>query len=86
MARAEVDVGSSLEPHVTLLVPLRCPTGSVVTPNGLQKPSLKADLAIYSYIVTVSRQYLSLATVLSNKWISVIVTIRLVFTNPVTHI
>ena len=58
MARAEVDVGrSSLAPHAALLMPPRCPTGSVVTPHGLTgsaKVIFKADLAIYSYIVTVS--------------------------------
>ena len=30
-------------------------------------PSLKADLAVYSYIVTVSGQYLSVVVTLSNK-------------------
>ena len=32
-----------------------------------KKPSLKADLAIYSYIVTVSGQHLNVAIMLSNK-------------------
>ena len=32
-----------------------------------KKPSLKADLVIYSYIVTVSGQYLSVVITLSNK-------------------
>ena len=50
----------------------RCPIGSVVIPHGSvdrvgKNPSLKADLAIYSYIVTVSVQYLSVAITLSNK-------------------
>ena len=66
MAQAEVDIGSSLA-HATLLMPPRCPTGSIVTPQLGKEPSLKADLAIYSYIVTVSGQYLSVAITLSNN-------------------
>ena len=66
MAQAEVDIGSSLAPHATLLMPPRCPTGSVVTPHVGKRLSLKVDLAIYSYIVTVSGQYLSVAITLNN--------------------
>ena len=46
-----------------------------------KKPSLKADMAIYSYIVTVSGEYLSVAITLSNKMGLII---QSAFTNPVT--
>ena len=63
-------------------VPLRLRCDSSWLDRVGKKPTLKADLAIYSYIVTVSGQYLSVAII---KWISIIVTKRLVFTNPVTN-
>ena len=53
-----------LAPHATLLMPPQVPTDSVVIPRGLTglaKAVFKADLAVYSYIVTVSGQYLSMA-------------------------
>ena len=48
MTQAEVDVGNSLAPHGTLLMPPRCPTVFVVTPHVGKKLYLKVDLAIYS--------------------------------------
>ena len=53
-------------------MPPRCPTGSVNCDSSWldrvgKKLSVKADLAIYSYIVTVSGQYLSVAITLSNQ-------------------
>jgi len=55
-------------------MPLSGPTGSVLVFHGLtsvsKKPSLKADLVMYSNIVTASGQCLSVAIILSNKWIS----------------
>ena len=49
--RAEVDVGSTLAPHTFLLKPLRGPTSSPVRFDRVSiKPSVKADLAVYSYL------------------------------------
>ena len=47
-------LGSSLEPHAALLMPLSGPTGSAVILHGFTRSAIKADLTIYSYVVTVS--------------------------------
>ena len=58
---------SSLAPHAALLMPHRLCCDSLWLDRVGKKPSLKADLLIYTYIVTVSGQYLSVAIKLSNK-------------------
>ena len=67
ISRVEVDVGNSLAPHATLLMPHRLRCDSSWLDRVSKKLSVKADLAINSYIVTVSGQYLSVAITLSNK-------------------
>ena len=49
-----------------------------------KKPSMKADLTIYSLVVDVSGQDMSVSLILGN-WISVLVPFGMVFVNPVTY-
>ena len=71
MMRADVE-WNSLGPHSNLLMPSSGPTGSVMHGSAWldrvgKKPSVKADLFIYSNCVTVSGQCLSVAIIISNK-------------------
>ena len=50
-----------------------------------KKPSVKGDLAMYSHIVDVSKQCMSVSLTLGCNWISVPVPLGLVFANPVTY-
>ena len=50
-----------------------------------KKPSVKADLAIYSHIVDASGQCMSESFILGHKLVSVLVTFWSVFINPVTN-
>jgi len=66
--RADIE-WNSLGPHATLLMPPQCPHRVCDGPAWLdrvgKKPSLKADLLIYSNCVTVSGQCLSVAIIIS---------------------
>jgi len=53
--------------------------------TGSQKPSVKADLLIYSSFVTVSGQCLSVVIIII-KWISIFVHTWRFFLNPVTYV
>jgi len=55
--------------QITLLMLFSGLTGSDLVLCGLKKPSVKADLLIYSSFVTVSGQCLSM--VITKKWISI---------------
>ena len=56
-------------------------------PNRVgKKPSVKADLAIYSHAVDVSRQCMSVSLIPGCKLDSGLVPLRMVFVNPVTII
>ena len=60
----------SLAPHTSLLMPFSGSTGPVVHLHGLtgqEKPSVKADLAIYTHVLGVPGQYKSVALMLSHK-------------------
>ena len=50
-----------------------------------KKPSVKADLAIYSYVRDVSGHYMSVSLILGFNWTSVLVQIGTVFANSVTY-
>ena len=79
----------SLGPYATLLMPPQVPNRLCCNsswPDRVGKRlSVQAELAIYTYIVTVSGQYLSVAITLRIKWISAIMTMQSVFANPVTY-
>ena len=57
-------VGSSLPPHASLLMPHSGSTGSVVHLCVGKKQSVKADLAIYGYVLGVSGQWVSVAIIM----------------------
>ena len=62
------------------------PCGAPSWFDRLEESPLKADLAIYIHVLGVPGQYESVALMLSHKWISIVVPIGTVFTNPVTYV
>ena len=63
----KMDIGSTLAPHQLWLVLTNGSTGPVMHQCSFKKPSVKADLAIYSHVLDVSRQYMSVSLILGFK-------------------
>jgi len=78
-------LGSKATPSIPSVVP-QCLFWPLMTWQGQQKALCKADLLIYGNIVTVSRQCLSVAIVLSNKMDFNFVNTWMAFPNPITYI
>ena len=51
--QAKMMIGSSLAPHIPLLVPLTGSTGPVVHDRVGRRPSVKVDLATNSHVATL---------------------------------
>ena len=65
--QAQTVVSSSLTPQAALLVPISGPIDPVVVYRVGKRPSVKADLAIYSLVVGMSGLWVNVATMLNNK-------------------